>query len=503
MINLESCLDIMEDKKIESTKSKVVSGLFWSLMQQLGTQGIQFIVQIILARLLLPKEYGIIALITIFIAISNVFVQSGFSTALIQKKYVDEQDLSSVFFLSTSVAVIFYILLFYLAPFIASFYDEPQLIMILRVMSLTLFIGAVNSIQTAIVYRAMQFKRFFFSSLGGILGAGVVGIIMAYMGFGVWALVANQLTNQFLITMILWFTIKWRPRLVLSFDRLKGLFSYSWKLLCSSLIETIYNNVYGLVIFKLFNAEMLGYYNKGSSFPSLLVANIDGSIQSVMLPALSANQDFQERVKQMVRRSIVTSSFIVFPMMVGLAVVAEPLVKILLTDKWLPCVPFLQLMCITYAFWPVHTANLQAIKAMGRSDIFLKIEVIKKCIGIGALCASIPFGIYVMVGFQPIVSLISSIINAFPNKELLNYSFKEQWKDIMPSMLLSLIMGAGVYGVKFIGFEIWLTLIVQIVVGIILYIGLAYIFKLECFRYLLNTIKELLKQKTIGGSSLE
>jgi O-antigen/teichoic acid export membrane protein len=475
----------------QNIKNKVLSGLFWKLLESGGTQGIQFVITIILARLLIPEDYGIIALVTVFIAVSTVFVNSGFNAALVQKKQADELDFSSVFYLSLSVACIIYIILFFTAPIISDFYNEQLLIPILRVLSLILFFGAVNSIQYAVVSRAMQFKRFFFSSIGAMLASGIVGIVLANAGFGVWALVGQQLTSQLTITAILWFTVKWRPKWMFSFGRLKGLFSFGWKLLCSGLLDTIYGNVYSLVIGKVYNSEMLGYFNRGDAFPKLIVTNINGSIQSVMFPALSSHQDDKARVKAMVRRAIVTSSFFILPMMVGLAVVAEPLVKIVLTDKWLPCVPFLQLMCISYAFWPIHTANLQAIKALGRSDIFLKLEVIKKCIGITALCVSIPFGIYVMVAFMPITAVIGSMINAFPNKTLLGYSYREQCKDIMPSLVLSIIMGAAVYSINFLVLYNWLTLLLQIIIGLVLYIGMAYLFKLECFRYLVDSMKEL------------
>jgi len=468
-------------------------------MERGGTQGIQFIVQIVLARLLLPEDFGVIALITIFMAIAGVFVQSGFSTALIQKKNTDAMDFSSVFYLSLLVAALLYVVLFFTAPFIADFYREPQLLLVVRVLSITLFFGAVNSIQNAVVSRTMEFKRFFFSSLGGIIPSGIVGITMAYMGFGVWALVWQQLTNQLLITLILWFTVKWRPKLIFSMSRLKTLFSFGSKLLFSALLDTTYSNLYGLVIGKTYDSAMLGFYNRGNMFPNIIVTNINGSIGSVMLPALSANQDDKLKVKGMVRRSIVTSSFIIFPMMVGLAVCAGPLVTLILTDKWLPCVPFLQLMCISYAFWPIHTANLQAINALGRSDIYLRLEIIKKCIGVTILCITIPFGIYVMVAFQPITSFISTIINSFPNRKLLNYSFKEQWRDVMPSLLLSVIMGAIVYAIQFMGWNAGVTLFVQVLVGPVIYVGLAYLFKLECFTYMLDTLQDFLSKKQQGG----
>lgn len=477
----------------QNTKSKVISSLFWKLMERGGTQGIQFIVQIVLARLLVPNDYGIIALIAIFITIANVFVQSGFNTALIQKKDANETDFSSVFYLSLFVASLLYLIIFFVAPLISEFYDTPQLISVLRVLSITLFFGAFNSIQNAVVSRNMQFKMLFYGSLGAILVSGTIGIVLAYAGFGVWALVAQQLANQFMITVILWFTVKWRPKLIFSFERIKGLFSYGWKLLVSSLIDTLYINLRSLIIGKIYNPAMLGFYNRGDQFPQIIVTNIDGSIQSVMLPTLASEQDNKQRVKELVRRSIVTSSFIVFPLMIGLAITAEPLVKILLTDKWLPCVPFLQIFCASYALYPIHTANLQAINALGRSDIFLKLEIIKKIIGLIILGVSIFYGVYAIAIGMLITGIIATFINAYPNLKLLNYSYMEQCRDIIPSLLLSLVMGAVVYNFKWFNMVSWLTLIIQVCVGGIIYIGMAKIFKLECYSYLIITLKDIFK----------
>jgi teichuronic acid exporter len=474
-------------------KSKVVSSLLWKLMERGGTLGIQFIVQIMLARLLLPEEYGIIVLVTAFIIIANIFVQRGFNTALIQKKDVGEADFSSVFYLSLFVAGVLYAVLFFTSPFIASFYEETQLIPIFRVLSFILFFGAFNSIQNAFVARNMMFKKLFFSSISTIVLSGAVGIAMAYIGFGVWALVAQQLTNKLFITIILWFTVKWRPKLLFSFERVKGLFSYGWKLLVAALIDTLYTDIRNLIIGKIYSPAMLGFYNRGNQFPALITTSIDSSIQSVMLPVLSHQQDNRPRIKEMVRRSVVTSSFIIFPMMAGLAVVAEPLVKILLTDKWLPAVPFLQIFCASYALLPIHTANLQAINVLGRSDIFLKLEIIKKTIGFAILCVTVFYGVYAIALGALFTGVISIFINAYPNLKLLNYSYKEQFKDIVPSLLLSLAMGVVVYSILWFGLTAWLTLKIQVIVGLGLYIVLTIIFKLECFTYLIATMKEMKK----------
>jgi len=286
------------------------------------------------------------------------------------------------------------------------------------------------------------------------------------------------------------FTVKWRPRLTFSFQRVKKLFSFGWKLLVSSLLNTLYVDIRTLIIGRFYTPSVLGYYNRGQQFPRVIVSNINGSIQSVMLPTLSAHQDDTKRVKEMMRRAIKTSSFMIFPMMIGMVVVAEPLVKIVLTDKWLPAVPFLQIFCVSYALMPIQTANLQAINALGRSDIFLRLEVIKKIIGLIILGISLQFGVYAIALGQVISGIISTFINTYPNKELLYYSYKEQWIDIKPSLLLSIVMGSIVYSFNFLYFAAWKILFLQVAVGAIIYIGLSKILRVENFNYLINTIKE-------------
>ncbi|MPM58338.1 Teichuronic acid biosynthesis protein TuaB [bioreactor metagenome] len=293
----------------------------------------------------------------------------------------------------------------------------------------------------------------------------------------------------------MWFTVDWRPKLLFSFERVKTLFAFSSKLLASQLLDTLYNNLRSLIIGKIYAPVVLGYYNRGEQFPSLIVTNVDTSIQSVMLPALSSQQDNRRRMKDMMRRSIVTSSFLVFPMMIGLAVVAKPLVLILLTEKWLPAVPFIQIFSISYALRPIHTSNLQAINALGRSDIFLRLEIIKKTMGLIVLVGTVRYGVYTIAIGAIFTSIVSSFINAYPNSALLDYSYREQWKDIMPSLLLSVLMGAAIYGIQFLDMSVLLSLMLQILVGTVFYFAMAKILRLECFDYLLNTFKELLSRK--------
>lgn len=484
------------------TKAKVLSSLFWKLLERGGTQGIQFLITLILARILLPEDFGLIVIVTVFITFGGIIVESGLSTALIQKKEVDALDFSSVFYLNLCVAIVLYIILFLSAPLIGTFFEEPQLSSVIKVLSLTLFFGAFNSIQNAVIARSMEFKNLFISSLSGVILSGIVGILMAFADFGIWALVAQQLTRHLLVTIALCITVRWRPSLKFSFKRVQLLFSYGWKLLISSLIFSIYINLQSFIIGKMFNPALLGFYNRGMQFPSVIVDNINGSIQNVMFPALSAHQDNKQKVKEMTRRLIGMSSFIVFPMMMGLAIIAEPLMNVLLTEKWLPAVSFLQIFCAYYALWTIDVSNLQAVKAMGRSDIFFKLEIVKTVIGLTVLVISIQFGVHAMAFGVLLNGIIAAIIDGFPNRKLLNYRLSEQWKDVLPSFLLSCGMGSIIYCIKWVGMSDLLTIGVQIITGIILYVGLAKIFKIECFRYLQITLKSQ-KTKTVSIEGFE
>lgn len=468
---------------------KVLSNFFWRFFERCGAQGVTFIVSIVLARLLDPDVYGTVALVTVFTTIMQVFVDSGMGNALIQKKEADDLDFSSVFFFNMAVCSLLYLIMFIVAPFIAAFYKMPELTSVVRVLSLILIISGVKNVQQAYVSRNMQFKKFFFSTIGGTIGAAVVGIVMAYLGFGVWALVAQMLFNAAVDTIILWITVKWRPKMMFSFERLKALFSFGWKLLVSSLLDTVYNDLRQLIIGKLYSSNDLAFYNQGKKFPHLIVTNINTSIDSVLLPTMSKAQDDKNAVRSMTRRAIKTSTYIMMPVMIGLAVCAEPLVSLILTDKWLPCVLFLRVFCITYAFYPIHTANLNAIKAMGRSDLFLKLEIIKKIIGLTAILITMWISVEAMAYSLLVTTLLNQIINSWPNKKLLGYSYLEQIKDMLPQIGLSLLMGAAIYLVQLAGFSNIFTLCIQIPLGMILYIALSKLLHIESFEYVISMIK--------------
>lgn len=478
-----------------SLKSSVVTSLIWKFFERIGTQGVQFVVAIVLARLLAPADFGLIALVTVFVAIANVFVQSGLNTALIQKKNADNLDFSTVFYASFAIALLLYGVLFVCAPLIAGFYNaQTKLISVIRVLGLMLLLGAVSSVQEAYVARNMMFKKLFYRSVGAIIPSGIFGITLAYLNLGVWALVGQQLMNSCLMCAIMWFTVKWRPQLAFSFERFKGLFSFGWKLLCSALLDTGYNNLRNLVIGKLFSPADLGFYNRGDQFPQIIISNINASIQSVLLPSLSTVQDDKERLKSLARRSIRISSFLILPMMAGLAAVAKPLVLIVLGEKWLPAVPFVQICCFSYAFWPVHTTNLSAINAVGRSDVFLKLEIIKKTYGMTVLVFAIcffcsPIGIAMSAA---ITAPLGSFVNAYPNKKLLNYGFVEQMKDFLPPFILSVIMGVGIYILSdFMNIAPVLQLFLFAIMGIVFYFGMARLFRFESLEYVVSTVKGL------------
>lgn len=479
------------------SRETVTSNLLWRLAERFGAKGVEFIVSIILARLLAPEVYGTIALVTVFITILQVFIDSGLGNALIQKIDTDDTDYSTVFYFNVSFCLILYLLLFIAAPFIAQFYNDTSLTSIVRVLGFTLLLSGVKNIQQAYVSRNMLFRHFFYATLGGTVGAAIIGIYLAYRGCGVWALVAQQIFNVALDTIILWVTIKWRPKRLFSFNRLKTLFSFGWKLLLSSLIEVVYNDIRQLIIGRMYSKEDLAYYNRAKQFPQLITSNINTSINSVLFPAMSSAQENPERVKAMTRRAIKTSTYIMAPMMMGLAACSRTVVSILLTDKWIPCVPYLVIFCITNMFFPIHTANLNAIKAMGRSDLYLRLEILKKVVGITALIITMHISVMAMAYSLLFVSVASQIINSWPNKKLLDYSYLEQLKDILPGVLLAVGMGLIVYSVESIGLNTWLTLLIQALLGVLIYVAGSKIFHLDSFEYLLDILKNFFKAKHI------
>lgn len=473
-------------------KQKVMDGLFWKLLENGGAQGVQFVITILLARLLTPAEYGVVGIIMVFIIIANVFVQSGFSTALVQKKQADALDFSSVCYFELVLALVLYGALYLAAPRIASFYEIDVLEKIVRVLAIVLFPGAVISVQTAYISRQMEFRGLFLSTLAASILSGVVSVWMASAGYSVWAMVGQQLVYYFSLMIVLFVTVSWRPVPACSLARVRQMFAFGWKLLCASLLDTVFNNLYGLFIGKIYNEELLGSYNRGEQFPKLIATNLGAAIQAVLLPAFSSQQDDLSEVRKMVRRAIRLSSFLVLPMLLGLFAVADTLVLALLKEKWLICVPFLRIMCVSYCFWPIHITNLQAINAVGRSDIFLKLELVKKALSLLALLIGMRYSVYVLVILKAAQDFLCTFVNAAPNRKLLGYGILQQWLDVAPSLVLSAVMCLIVMaaGRALAGTAVWLRLFLQIAVGVGVYGALAWILRIESFGYLSGSVKE-------------
>lgn len=472
--------------------NKVFSNLIWRFSERIGAKLISVVVNLILARILAPELYGTVAIVLVFTEILQVFVESGFGTALIQKKDADDLDFSSVFFFNLAMSVLLYVLLFAFAPLISRLYGRPELLKIIRVVGLILIIAGVRNVQQAYVSRNMLFKRFFFSTLGGTVVSAVVGIFMAVKGFGVWAYVTQYLLNNLVGTLILWFTVKWRPVARFSLERLKGLFSYGWKLLVSSLLNIVSDKLRPLIIGYRFSPADLSFYNEGLLFPNLIVDNVNSSIDSVLLPALSQQQDSAHQVKTMTRRAIQISSYIMWPLMIGLFVCAEPLVSLLLGQDWLPCVPFVRIFSLYYALFPIHTANLNAIKAMGRSDIFLRLEIVKRVLDLVFVVSTVFIGVQAMAYGLLIQGVLCLFINSYPNRKLCGYAFSQQLRDIIPAFLLAAAMGLLVWLISLAGFGSLVTLILQVLTGAVFYIAASVILKLDTFNYLLGIAKQML-----------
>lgn len=470
-------------------KVSIFSGFFWKFNEQIASQVVSFVVSIILARILTPKEYGIVALVNVFIVIMEVFVTTGFSSALIQKKNVTRIDFSTLFHCSFVFSIMLYVIIFLSSGLIAAFYHNNMLIPVIRVLSLRLPISAFNSIQMAYVSRKMAFRKIFVSTTIATMVSGVLGIALAYMNFGVWALVWQGLTSVLFQTMVLFFQIPWRPYLEFSISEAKVLMNYGWKILAANFLGTFFLQFRSLIIGRFYNASDLAYYNRGSRFPELISNNVDGTISSVLFPALSQYSDSPDRLKSMTRQSMRMSSFVIFPLMFGLAVAAKPITILLLTRKWLPSVPFMQFLCIAFCFSTISNANMQALKASGRSDILLELEILKKPIYLVFMLGSIKISVLAVAISMMINNFVEMIIDIFPNKKVINYSYKEQFKDIIPTFLLAIIMSLCILPIGILRLNSILEIILDFVIGSTIYLSGAYLLKLEPLFYLFKYLK--------------
>ena len=478
---------------MSSLKDKTVKGVIWSAVDRFSAQGIQFVFSILIARLLLPEDYGVIAMLNIFLAVSQTFIDSGFGSALIRKIDRTETDFSTVFFFNIAVAAVFYLILFFSAPAIAKFYETPQLESVTKVVALNLIIGSLSGIHNAKLSIDIDFKSRAKISVISTFLTGAVGLWMAYAGYGVWALVVQNLCSSVIRTVLLWIIVKWRPSLIFSWRSFKELFSFGSKLLASGLLDTLYNNIYTLVIGKVFSPSTLGVYSKAKALAHFPSSNITSVLQNVTFPVLSTIQNEDVRLANIYRRFLKLSAFVIFPMMIGLSAVADPFIRLALTDKWEGAIYLLQIICFQLMWYPIHAINLNILQVKGRSDYFLKLEIIKKVQGVLILCITVPMGIVTMCYGSVISSLISLIWNTYYTKKLIGYGYWAQMRDLLPILIHSLIMWALVLLIVNLMPTLWLKLIIGVLAGMIYYIAGAYIMKFPEMDELLTILK--LKKK--------
>ena len=461
----------------------------WSSIDRFTAKGISFVFSMLIARMLLPSDYGVIAMLGIFMAVSQCFIDSGFGTALVRKNDRTEEDFCTVFYFNIAVACICYALLFFASPYIASFYNLPLLESVTKVWGLNLIISSLSGIQSAQLTIAIDFKSRAKISVITTLFTGVVGLWLAYRGYGVWALVFQALSSNILSIILLWFTVRWMPKLIFSWKSFKELFSFGSKLLASSLLDTVYNNIYPIVIGKFFSASSLGVYSRADSLSQFPSSNLTGVLQSVTFPVLSTIQDDEARLSNAYRRFLRLSAFVVFPLMVGLSAVADPFIRLALTDKWEGAIYLLQILCFSLMWYPIHAINLNLLQVKGRSDYFLKLEVIKKILGIVTLCVTIPLGLTAMCYGRVFTSVVCLGINTYYTKRIIGYGFSAQMRDLAHILIHSLVMGVIVYAAVYLLPNLWSQIIVGTLLGAIYYIVGAYLMKFAELSELLQIIK--------------
>lgn len=476
-------------------RNTYLKNFLWRTAEHVGARGVSFLVSIVLARLLMPTDYGEIAIVLVLINLLSIFVDSGFGAALIQKKDADEIDFSSVFYFNLVICIVLYLALFILAPAIAKAYKMEHLTSVIRVQSLLLVISGVKSIQTAYVARHMVFKRFFFATLGGTIGAALIGILMAYKGFGVWALVAQSLFNNCLDTIILWFTVKWRPTASFSLKRLRDLFSYGGKLLLGTMLDKVYWEARQLIIGGVYTTADLAFFNRGALFPNEVEHTITGGLGDILFPAMSKIQHDPEQVKKWVKQVNLTHSYFLLPFMFGLAAIAESLTVVLFTEKWLPSVPYLRMFCMMYLFSSISLTNTNAAKALGHSEVWMRINFLRAPIHLMGLLLTIRWGVMAVAISSVCTTLIGELICAWSSEKLIDYSLLMQIRDILPHIAMSALMALCVWSISLLGWSAPLTLIVQIAVGMLIYWGLSALFRVKTYHYVLSNIKTIIKSK--------
>ena len=478
----------------QTFRNKTISGVIWKAMESGGNQFVKLVISVVLARLLDPQNYKTLTAMIIIVDLADTIVKRGFVTSLIQRKDADNTDFSSVLWIMLALAGVFYVGFYFAAPALAKVYPDPAFVPAMRLIALSLFVGAFNSVQGAIIQRKLEFRKFCMATLGATLFSGSIGIYMAYTGYGVWALVTQQIVGSFTNVILLWLLDRWKPSLVFSLEKARSHFGYGWKLLLSSLLDKGYNSLSSLIVGARFVDDSLAFYSRGKQYPSMISESLNSVALSVLFPAYALHQEDLSRVREMVRKTNRSTSLMIFPMMAGLAAIATPFVHVLLTDKWLPTVPYLQMMCIAYAFYPVEATDLQALLALGRSDAYLKMEIIKKVFGIIALAISVfTFTTPLAISWGYVITCVfSMLVTMVYMKSLAGYRWRDQIWDLLPPILLSAVMWGVVYGVSLLVLPEIVSLILQVVCGIAVYLGLAVLLKLESFSYLWNAMKSYL-----------
>ena len=469
-------------------KNKAVKNVIWRSLEKFGSQGVSLLVSIVLARILDPSYYTTIAVTSIYLSIINVFVDGGFGSALLQKKDATEEDFSTVFYFNIALCIFMYILMFMLAPTIGRMYNDDLLVIVIRVQSLLILISSVKNVQKAYISRKMMFKKFFFATLLGTIGAAVLGVWMALAGFGVWALVAQSLFNNLVDTIVLWISVKWRSKFCFYIDSLKELFGFGWKLFAVNLLNVIYANLRQMIVGLKFSSLDLVYYNKGETLTRRAISDTVSSVEDVAFPLASSHQDDKERLKQITRRVIRISTFICFPVLLGIASVADNLISVVYTSKWLGCVPYLRIFCLTYLFYPIHVLSLNTIKSAGRSDVYLNLEIIKKVSEVLLIAVAMQFNSYILA-FSSLVFIVATLpLELAPNKKIIGYSISECFSDFLPNLAIASVMAGVVYVIGFVKLSTLPLLICQIMTGVVVYIILAYIFQRSSFDYVMDVI---------------
>lgn len=477
---------------MSSLKNQAIEGTKWSSLQTGANQLIAFFISLVLARLLTPEDYGTVGVLGVFIAVSNIFVGSGLSLSLIRDKESTNVDYSTVFYYNIAVAVLCYIILYFAAPAISVFFHNPILTNILRVIALNIIICSFGAIQNIILSKNLNFKAYTKISVGVQLITGIIGIILAYTGFGVWTLVITGLLSSLLTTVLLWFKVSWHPDFCFSKTSFQKHFHFGSKLLISSLFDTFYKNIYQLVIGKKFSAIDLGYYTRANNFASLPMNSVLDVIGKVAFPLLSKIQDDDERLATAYRKIIRMVNFFVTPIMLGIISIAHPMVSVLITDKWLPCVPYLQVLCLVCLLYPIHALNLNLLQVKGKSNLFLKLEVIKKILGFGILCITVPFGILAMCLGSFAASLICLFINTYYTKKLIGFGLYEQIRDLIPVFALGIFMMTGSFLCQNLVESSIAKLIMGCTVGSVIYITGSVFGKFQEWRESISIFKQQL-----------